>query len=295
VPFCRYSNLTKETFPVFFRDNAMSFRTSIVAVVATVAACGGKVLGVDHPLSDAGIDANQGSGRGGAGGSGAGGGAAGDSGAGGSGTSGSGTGGSGTGGSGTGGSGATSGASGSSGGPALGDGAPTAVDAGSAPIDGGSGQHRKRLAFSRGGSNGNLGGLAGADRLCQRAAPSGVWKAWLSDATTNAIDRIADVGPWYTMNGLLAFKDKAQLTQTPSAIIEFDQTGAQVAASSYWTGTRVGGTSADANCNDWTSAAENAVGVWGDGRQLRGAPTWTEASSPPASCNGAINLICIEQ
>jgi Protein of unknown function (DUF1554) len=243
----------------------MSFRTSIVALVSSLVACGGKVVDVDHPSPDSAIDANQGSGRGGAGASGAGG------------------------------SGASSGASGSSGGPSLGDGAPKDLDARSTPIDGGSGEHRKRIAFTRSVSNGNLGGLVGADRLCQRAAPSGVWKAWLSDATTNAIDRIADVGPWYTMNALLAFKDKVQLTQTPSAIIEFDQIGSPVTASSYWTGTRVGGTSADANCNNWTSAAENTVGVWGDGRQLRGATTWTEASYPPASCNGALNLLCIEQ
>jgi hypothetical protein len=141
-----------------------------------------------------------------------------------------------------------------------------------------------------------MGGLEGADRLCQEGALfGGVWKAWLSDSTTNAIDRIADVGPWYTMNGLLAFENKAQLAGTPSAIIEYDQWDSVVAASSYWTGTRIGGTSTKANCQNWTSAAEDLVGVWGDGRQLRGASTWTESIYPPSSCRTALNLLCIEQ
>ncbi len=49
--------------------------------------------------------------------------------------------------------------------------------------------------------SGNLGGLSGADAKCLTAAQSvnlpGTWKAWLSSSTINAIDRIAEVGPWY--------------------------------------------------------------------------------------------------
>jgi hypothetical protein len=141
-----------------------------------------------------------------------------------------------------------------------------------------------------------MGGLVGADRICQEGALfGGVWKAWLSDSTTNAIDRIADVGPWYTMNGLYAFENKAQLAQTPSAIIDVDQWGIVVAASSYYTGTHLGGTSADANCNNWTSAADGLLGVWGDGRQTRGPATWTESIFPPSTCLQYLNLLCIEQ
>ena len=251
-----------------------------------LAECGGKVVVDVDPQSDSGSD---GSGETGSGTStGGGSGMTGSGGITGTGGAAAGLGGGTTGGA-AGSRGGSGGAGGSSdGGPSLRDVAPS-YDADS--IDGDSGQRRKRIAFSRGASNGNLGGLAGADRFCQNAALAGVWKAWLSDSTTNAIDRIADVGPWYTMNGLLAFENKAQLAQTPSAIIEFDQHGGVVAASSYWTGTRVGGTSTDANCNNWTSA--NDVGVWGDGRQLKGASTWTEAS-PPNPCINAINLLCIE-
>jgi hypothetical protein len=56
---------------------------------------------------------------------------------------------------------------------------------------------------------GNLGGLTGADGLCQRVAQfvspcqsSKVWHAFLSTSTVNAIDRIG-TGPWYDRNGRL--------------------------------------------------------------------------------------------
>jgi hypothetical protein len=54
---------------------------------------------------------------------------------------------------------------------------------------------------------GNLGGIAGADAICQRVAEfvspcqkSKVWHAFLSTTTVDAIDRIG-AGPWYDRNG----------------------------------------------------------------------------------------------
>jgi hypothetical protein len=56
---------------------------------------------------------------------------------------------------------------------------------------------------------GNLGGLEGADRICQTAAEhvsacqsNKVWHAFLSTPSVNAIDRIG-TGPWYDRNGRL--------------------------------------------------------------------------------------------
>ena len=161
----------------------------------------------------------------------------------------------------------------------------------------------KRIAFSvEGGpgqfltSQGNIGGLAGADRFCQAGADryqiGGTWKAWLSDSQTDAIDRIADVGPWYTMNGNLAFQNKAQLAGTPSNVIEYDMAGGIVASSSYWTGTNPGGTRAAENCNDWTSSSEMVTGVWGSGRET--SNRWT-TYVPSSICLQGLNLLCIEQ
>jgi hypothetical protein len=77
------------------------------------------------------------------------------------------------------------------------------------------------------GLGGNLGGLAGADALCQSAANAvgacdKTWLAFLSvtdggDGTPiNAIDRIGE-GPWYNVDGLLLAQDKAGLLQTRPA------------------------------------------------------------------------------
>jgi hypothetical protein len=56
---------------------------------------------------------------------------------------------------------------------------------------------------------GNLGGIEGADKICQTAAEfvspcqkNKVWHAFLSTPTVNAIDRIG-TGPWYDRNGRL--------------------------------------------------------------------------------------------
>jgi hypothetical protein len=56
---------------------------------------------------------------------------------------------------------------------------------------------------------GNLGGLVGADKICQTAAEhvspcqsAKVWRAFLSTPTVNAIERIG-TGPWYDRNGRL--------------------------------------------------------------------------------------------
>jgi len=184
-------------------------------------------------------------------------------------------------------------------GPVVSDAAPIGRDAAPVGIDAGipnrvdaSGSHLK-IAFSRGGVNGNFGGHVAADDICQNGADSGTWRAWVSDDSSNAIDRIRSDGPWYTMDGRLAFANKAQLAQTPFSVIEYDQGGHLVAASSYWTGTALGGHATTTNCNNWTTIADGVLGTWGDGRQLQGAATWT-ATSTPVTCAEAMNLLCIQ-
>ena len=67
--------------------------------------------------------------------------------------------------------------------------------------------------------SGNLGGLSGADAKCslraQAGGLSGSWKAWLSDANNNAIDRITDVGPWVDTKGTTIFNNKSGMTGYP--------------------------------------------------------------------------------
>ncbi len=129
---------------------------------------------------------------------------------------------------------------------------------------------------SQDGFGGNLGGLAGADQICQRAAAAQgfgdkTWRAFLSvynnGTPIHAIDRIGE-GPWYDRQGrLIAMNKTGLLQQRPAgdsvAVNDLpDETGASLRAMGdthdIMTGSntmgRLDGTSAAATCADWTSS-----------------------------------------
>jgi hypothetical protein len=67
------------------------------------------------------------------------------------------------------------------------------------------------------GFGGNLGGISGADQICQSIAETStpcaagkVWRAFLSTTTEDAIDRIGS-GPWYDRLGRLLANDTTEL------------------------------------------------------------------------------------
>ncbi|MDD9970396.1 MAG: hypothetical protein OXR73_29430 [Myxococcales bacterium] len=79
----------------------------------------------------------------------------------------------------------------------------------------------RELSGSADGFGGDLGGIEGADRICQEAAArvgfgDKTWRAFLSVTDggdgnpIHAIDRIGE-GPWYDRNGRLVSEDKAGL------------------------------------------------------------------------------------
>jgi hypothetical protein len=85
----------------------------------------------------------------------------------------------------------------------------------------------RKQSGSQDGFGGNLGGLAGADAICQNAAADvgfgqKTWRAFLSvtnDGTgkaVNAIDRIGE-GPWYDRSGRLVAMNKTGLVMTRPA------------------------------------------------------------------------------
>lgn len=126
---------------------------------------------------------------------------------------------------------------------------------------------------SQDGFGGNLGGLAGADAICQRAATDvgagdRTWHAFLSTSTVNAIDRIGS-GPWYDRNGRLVSQNIAGLlmprpagdAQTKNDLP--DENGAplttfgdthDIMTGSTMTGQKQSATPADF-CEDWTSSS----------------------------------------
>ena len=109
----------------------------------------------------------------------------------------------------------------------------TACGATTSSTDGGQQTGGKRIFITKTTFLGNLGGLAGADAKCTAAAAArslgGTWKAWLSDASTNAIDRIGDVGPWVLVgSGTRVFDNKAQLETGQNGPVNRNESGALI-------------------------------------------------------------------
>lgn len=184
---------------------------------------------------------------------------------------------------------------GGTGGGSTGGGAGGGTGTGTEPSDAGP----YRVFATSAEYTGQLGGLSGADTLCQTAATAatkgGTWRAWLSSSTVNAIDRINDVGPWYQepSSGALVktFNNKANLLTSPLQHIYVDEQGRGSAASTfpdYWTGTLQTGQHAQATCSDWTTSG-SSTGTIGPG-----SSAWSYKEFV-ASCSSSYSLVCFEQ
>jgi hypothetical protein len=151
---------------------------------------------------------------------------------------------------------------------------------------------------------GNLGGLAGADRVCQALATAvgqgdKTWRAYLSverdpgnnNNPTHARDRIGN-GPWFNANGLMVGKDLADLhDRRGNPILLVDERGQLVPGN--WPGspkptehdvltgsTAEGRLMAGKTCNDWTSESADLRAQIGhaDGIGLSGNTAGSSAS-----------------
>jgi hypothetical protein len=131
---------------------------------------------------------------------------------------------------------------------------------------------------SQDGFGGNLGGLAGADAICQRAASDvgageKTWRAFLSTSDgTNAIDRVG-TGPWYDRNGRLVAQNVQGLLQTrPAGDAQTkndlpDENGVPLTtfgdSHDIMTGSTSQGRAQSANpmdtCMDWTSSSTSTT------------------------------------
>ena len=171
---------------------------------------------------------------------------------------------------------------------------------------------------SRTSATGNLGGLRGADALCQSlgaAAGQGAktWRAYLSverdadngNQPTNARTRIG-TGPWHNFAGTLVANNVTELhARTGDAAVFVDERGQRI--NGQWpssptpvehdimTGSNADGTLlAGATCGDWTSDATTAIAQVGhsDGLGAAGsttppAPSWNSAHTNQNCSNTA--------
>jgi hypothetical protein len=162
------------------------------------------------------------------------------------------------------------------------------------------------------GDGANLGGLAGADQICQaRAQAVGAgsrrWRAYLSagarpgTSPVNARDRIGS-GPWYNARGIRVATSVADLHSGNNQLSKdnsLTEAGAVVNGRGdspnmhdILTGSQADGTAipgeADRTCGNWTSNGEGSAQVGHHDRQGGGAdPTSWNSAHPSRGCSQA--------
>jgi hypothetical protein len=140
-------------------------------------------------------------------------------------------------------------------------------------------------------------GIAAGDAICRAAAArahlpsSDRFKAWLSDTTTNAVDRLTTDGPWMRMDGAPLAANRAALgSGLLTSTISIDENGRWAGglndpfwASNTWTGSDDRGQSASMHCGDWrvdsgaigkSGNAIHATGKWSGDEILGCAVYW---------------------
>lgn len=153
------------------------------------------------------------------------------------------------------------------------------------------------------GDGANLGGLEGADAICQKLAEAAgstgqTWRAYLSAEGVNAKDRIG-AGPWVNAKGVEIAKDVASLHSDSNGITKetaLTETGEIVKGRGdepnqhdVLTGSNADGTlAAGMTCSDWTSNGDGQAMVGHHDRMgpdtLATATSWN-AAHPSRGCS----------
>jgi hypothetical protein len=138
----------------------------------------------------------------------------------------------------------------------------TCLQKGSAPALSGHGQSGHREAFLTSANvTGNLGGIAGADAMCQSAAAAAhlhqpdSFKALITSAAlgSNITDRFQFDGPWHRLDGLVFAHSKAELTGGAVTLpLNVTETGTYSGIAVALTGARPDGTPSGHDCDNWS-------------------------------------------
>jgi hypothetical protein len=158
------------------------------------------------------------------------------------------------------------------------------------------------ISSSGSGNGADLGGLAGADKLCQtlaKATGAGnrTWRAYLSTAgagSVNARDRIG-MGPWYNAKGVLIAQGVADLHSDKANInndTALDEQGRVINPPGgpnrhdILTGSTTAGMATDMTCQNWTSRGPGTAMLGHHDRLARGTPgsPWN-AAHPSKGCS----------
>ncbi|MDP1602247.1 MAG: hypothetical protein Q8M03_03195 [Legionella sp.] len=149
--------------------------------------------------------------------------------------------------------------------------------------------------------NGAMGGLAGANALCQATATAnsfpGVWRAWLSTLTVNARTNIL----YNSSINYVRATNAGTVVAPPGTLLSGSLTNAPLtetagvpAPNEIYTGTLIDGTSSamntSANCSSWTTALAGFSATYGVSTTF--SSDWTQAGT--VGCGGLLHLYCFE-
>lgn len=144
-------------------------------------------------------------------------------------------------------------------------------------------------------------GIDAGDSICQTLADDAglagaeTFKAWLSDADTDAIDRFENDGPWVRVDGVPIADNKADLTDgllfTAILVTEEGQYRSGTAQSDrVWTGTNDSGLKETSHCDGWTEGSSAESGKYG--RPYSSDSRWTQSPTATA-CFQEFRLYCL--
>ncbi len=175
----------------------------------------------------------------------------------------------------------------------------------------------KLVFITAAGYNGAMGGLTGADVICQAEADAvplpGTYKAWLSASGVgnSAIERLASGGPYYKVNGIKVADDMADIIDcsNPECLqspIDVTPDGVQLTGTApwavfVWTATTALGAyrASPGVCGDWTSVSgPGGIGMLGEFMGISGGPidgNWTNTGALQSVCAAPNRLYCFEQ
>jgi len=155
------------------------------------------------------------------------------------------------------------------------------------------------------GVGANLGGLAGADAICQRLAEAAgsagkTWRAYLSTSSESARDRIG-AGPWQNAKGVVIAANLDELHDPAKNMISKETglteagepvkgRGDQPNQHDILTGSNADGSANENTCGDWTLNGEGSAMVGHHDRMglndSDAAKSWN-ASHPSRGCSQA--------
>jgi hypothetical protein len=179
--------------------------------------------------------------------------------------------------------------------PNNGDSGVTTTTTGDAGDGGGVTAGPKKAFVSSTLVTGNIGGVAGADALCNNAAKAanlpGTYVAWISTQNSNAIDRVVANGPWQLVDGTQIAATKADLTlgNLPKQFNKDEKGNIPPAVEDrVWTGTGPNGKFNSADCNAW--GGTGGGGLVGEAEQKNGG--WTSIANE--ACTEVNRVYCLQ-